>query len=97
MNNTKYKIIGDRIEEIREVRVHEFSLGDVEDPDLYAAQPLWEWQQTEKGQWVMNNAYETPVWHRMIDHNAFGWKYCITVKLMGPALTEWLLRYGNAG
>ena len=28
---------------------HQFNLGDVEDPDIYAAQPIWEWQQTEKG------------------------------------------------
>jgi hypothetical protein len=25
-------------------------MGDVEDPELYAAQPLYEWQQTEQGQ-----------------------------------------------
>lgn len=28
-------------------------MGDVDDVDIYAAQPLWEWQQTEAGQWVM--------------------------------------------
>jgi hypothetical protein len=91
----KYKIVGDRIEEIREVTVHEFTMGDVEDPDLYASQPLYEWQQSEAGQWVMKNAYEQPVWHRMADHLNFGYKYCVKAKLMGPALTEWLLRYGK--
>jgi hypothetical protein len=28
---------------------HEFTLGDVEDPEIYAAQPLCEWQTTEMG------------------------------------------------
>ena len=37
--------------------LHQFSLGDVEDPDIYAAQPLWEWQQTEKGKWVMEHGH----------------------------------------
>jgi hypothetical protein len=32
---------------------HTFRMGDVEDPEIYAAQPIWEWQQTEQGQWVM--------------------------------------------
>jgi len=91
----KYKIVGDRVEEIREITVHEFTMGDVEDPDLYAAQPLYEWQQSEAGQWVMKNAYEQPVWHRMEDYLNFGYKYCIRAKLMGPALTEWFLRYGK--
>lgn len=91
----KYKIVGDRVEEIREVIVHEFTMGDVEDPDLYAAQPLYEWTQSDCGQWVMENAYEEPVWHRMADPMHYGYKYCIRAKLMGPALTEWLLRYGK--
>jgi hypothetical protein len=91
----KYKIVNDRIEEIREVVVYEFSMGDVEDPDLYAAQPLYDWAQSEQGQWVVKNAYDEPTWHRMTDHLSFGYKYRITAKLMGPALTEWLLRYSK--
>lgn len=91
----KYNIIGDRVEECREVTVHEFTMGDVEDPDLYAAAPLYEWEQSEQGQWIMTNAADTPTWYRLADNTSFGWKYCIKAKLMGPALTEWLLRYGK--
>jgi hypothetical protein len=81
-----------RVEECRELVVHEFTLGDVEDPDLYAAQPLWEWQQSEFGQWVMKNAADTPTWHRHADPITYGYKYKITAKFMGPCLTEMLLR-----
>lgn len=94
----KYNIIktpeGDRVEEVREVIVHTFTMGDVEDPDLYAAQPLIEWENSNLGQWVMRNAADTPTWHRMADHVTYGYKYQIRAKLMGPALTEWLLRKG---
>lgn len=88
----KYNVIGDRVEEMREVVVHEFSMGDVEDPDLYAATPLIEWEKSDIGQWVMKNAADTPSWHRMVDHVSYGYKYQIRAKLMGPALTEYLLR-----
>lgn len=37
---------------------HTFSMGDVEDPEIYAAQPIYEWQQTEHGQWVMKHCAE---------------------------------------
>jgi hypothetical protein len=47
-----------------DVKVHEFNMGDVEDPDLYAAQPLYEWQQSEQGKWIMEHAVEPPFWHR---------------------------------
>ena len=92
----KYNVIQigeeQRVEECRELVVHEFTMGDVEDPDLYAAQPLWEWQQSEFGQWVMKNAADTPTWHRMADPMSYGYKYRITAKFMGPCLTEMLLR-----
>jgi hypothetical protein len=92
---TKYVVIGDRVEEVRTVVVHEFSLGDVEDPDLYAAEPLIAWEKSDLGQWVMNNSCDTPTWHRIADPVSYGYKYRITAKLTGPGLTEWLLRYGK--
>lgn len=91
----KYNVIGDRVEECRELVIHEFTMGDVDDPDLYAAQPLYEWQQSEFGQWVMKNAADTPTWHRMADPISYGYKYQIRAKFMGPTLTEMLLRHGS--
>jgi hypothetical protein len=91
----KYVVIGDRVEEVKTIVVHEFTMGDVEDPDLYAAQPLYDWEHSEQGQWVMNNACDTPTWYRMADPHTYGYKYQIRAKLMGPALTEWLLRHGK--
>ncbi len=86
---------GDRVEEVKELVVHSFSMGDVEDPDLYAAQPLSEWENSEFGQWVMKNACDVPTWHRMADQITYGYRYQIRAKFMGPALTQMLLKYGN--
>lgn len=91
----KYVMVGDRVEQVETVIVHQFSMGDVDDPDLYAAQPLSEWEKSEQGQWVMKNACDTPTWYRLADPSTYGYKYQIRAKLMGPALTEWLLRYGK--
>jgi hypothetical protein len=91
----KYVVIGDRVEEVKTVVVHEFQMGDVEDPDLWAAEPLINWEKSDKGQWVIKNACDTPTWHRSADPMTMGYKYRITAKLTGPALTEWLLRYGR--
>jgi hypothetical protein len=91
----QYMLIDDRVEETKEIIVHTFTMGDVEDPDLYAAQPLWEWQETEQGKWVMEHAVETPVWHRMADAVSYGYRYTITAKFQGARLTEWLLRHGK--
>jgi hypothetical protein len=92
---TKYVVIGDCVEEVKTVVVHEFSMGDVEDPDLFAAEPLIAWEKSEQGQWVMKNACDTPTWNRSADPVLMGFRYRITAKLTGPALTEWLLKYGE--
>jgi hypothetical protein len=94
----KYNIVKygeeERVEEVREMVVHTFTMGDVEDPDLFAAQPLYEWEQSDFGQWVMKNSADTPTWYRMADVMSFGYRYEIRAKFMGPALTEMLLRKG---
>jgi len=91
----EYTLVGDRVEQTKTVVVHSFSMGDVEDPDLYAAEPLIKWEKSEAGQWVMNNAVETPSWHRMADNQMIGYRYEIRARLRGAALTEWLLRHGR--
>ena len=88
----RYMIINDRVEEVREIVVHEFTMGDVEDPDLYAAEPLQKWQQSEEGQWIMAHAAETPSWYRIPDQLQYGYKFQVRAKLTGARLTEWLLR-----
>jgi hypothetical protein len=81
------------VEEIHEVVVHRFRLGDVEDPDLYAAQPLWEWQESEAGQFVMKNAVETPEWRRQADNVNWGHQYIIVAELEKKKLSEFYLRF----
>jgi hypothetical protein len=81
--------------DIKEVVVYTFTMADVEDPDLYAAQPLHEWEKCDAGRWVMTHACETPSWYRMADFISYGYKYEIRAKLTGPALTEWLLRHAK--
>ena len=75
-----------------ECLVHTIKMGDVEDPDLFVADPIWKWQQTEEGQWIMEHAVETPCWYRIPDTLQYGYKFQVRAKLMGARLTEYLLR-----
>lgn len=75
--------------------VSEFLLGDVEDPQLYAAQPIWEWQQSEVGKWVMSNALDQPEWSTHVDHTTYGYKVRITANLKEEDITFYKLKWGN--
>jgi hypothetical protein len=81
------------VEEIYKVVVHSFTMGDVEDPDLWAADPLWKWQNSEEGKFVMENAIETPSWHRQIDNTTWGHKYTIVAELEKKKLSEFYLKF----
>lgn len=83
------------VKEIHNVVVYRFTVGDVEDPDLYASEPLYKWQNSDAGKFIMENAEEQPSWHRQLDHAAFGYQYAIVAKLEKKKLSEYLLRWGN--
>ena len=87
------KLIDNKVVRFADVKVHEFNMGDIEDPDLYAAEPLWNWQQTEAGQWVMAHAVETPFWHRTVDPASYGHKYYIIARLSEQDQTYWTLKW----
>jgi hypothetical protein len=70
-------------------------MGDVDDPDLYAGEPLWQWQQSEMGKWVMARAVDTPEWHRMADMMNYGYQYAVVAKLKEKDYTYWILKWGN--
>jgi hypothetical protein len=93
----KYMIIDDRVHEIHNVVVHRFSMGDVDDPILYAAQPLYEWEKSEEGQWIMEHAVESPMWHRMNDNLAWGHEFTVTAKLKAKDYSYFLLKWGKEG
>ena len=68
-------------------------MGDVEDPDLYAAQPLSEWQDSEAGQFVLEHAVEKPYWIRQVDLNSYGHRYVIVARMREPDQTFFRLKF----
>ena len=64
-----------------------FTVSDVDDPDVYAGQPIYDWEQTEAGKWVMTNAYHKPSWHRQMDYSTYGYKYIIKADLTPEQIT----------
>jgi hypothetical protein len=56
---------------MRRINFHTFTMGDVDDVEIYVAQPIWEWQQTEHGQWVMAHCKD-PQYRIGADDNKWG-------------------------
>ena len=76
-----------------EYTVHYINMGDVEDPDLMVAAPIYEWQQTEKGKYIMEHSVPKPMWVRAVNHMTYGYEYRIKAYLTPKQLTYYKLKY----
>jgi hypothetical protein len=76
-----------------EVDVHEILMGDVEDPDLMIAEPIYKWQQSEAGKYVMENSNPTAKWVRSNSPSYMGHKYTIKAYFTDKEVTYWKLKY----
>jgi hypothetical protein len=98
MDRVKYQFKADNdsvVHEIHEVIVHKINMGDCEDPDLMVAEPIWKWQQTPAGKFVMENAVIVPKWQRYQNLETWGHTYVIIAELEAKKLTEYYLRWGQ--
>lgn len=87
------KIINGSAVTFSDMVVYRFRMGDVEDPVLYAAAPIWEWQQTEAGKFVMEHAVESPWWVRTVDAATYGFEFAIMARMKESDQTFYKLKY----
>lgn len=75
------------------ITFHTFRIGDVEDPDIWAADPIMRWQETEQGQWVMQHAHNV-TYYQSPDMTSFGYRYVIRGEIYDARkITEYFLRW----
>jgi hypothetical protein len=71
--------------------LHEFTMGDVEDVEIYVAEPIYQWQQTDHGKWCMEKA-EDIYWTTAEDPRFMGHRVKIIGTLADKYATFWALK-----
>jgi hypothetical protein len=71
---------------------HKFTLSDVEDPEIYAAWPILEWQKSEMGTWVMSHCSDTS-FRISSDFDTYGYQVVIYGNLSDRDATYFTLKY----
>lgn len=89
------KVINGAAVRFRDVCVHEFLMGDVDDLDIYIASPIWEWQQSESGAWIMEHAETNPYWIQAVDPMTYGYHIKIIARLSEQNEVFWQLKWGK--
>lgn len=72
--------------------VHRFSVGDVEDPILYAGEPISKWQETDAGMWVTEHATDV-MWVQHRNMATFGTDFAILATMSEQDASWFLLKY----
>lgn len=89
MNDMQCKIVNGEVRE--KYILYEFRMGDIEDVEIYAALPIYEWQQTPEGKFCMEKATDLE-YHIHPDTMNFGYKVTITGRFSGKHATFWALK-----
>jgi hypothetical protein len=79
----------------RTVVLHTFSIGDVEDPMLYASHPIHKWQQSEKGQWCMENCEGEVYFCSSADPVSLGYKIVLQGEMSEKNYTFFKLKWAD--
>ena len=74
------------------ITFHTFGMGDVEDPELYAALPLGEFMDTEKGQWIRANCRD-PQYIIRPDPHTYDTRVIVYGEVEELAATEYFLKW----
>lgn len=89
----RFEVHNNVVKEIHKVVVHRFKIFEFEEPDLHAAEPIWKWQNSDEGKFVLEHAISTPEYRSQIDHIGLGYEYAIIAELEKKKLSEFYLRF----
>jgi hypothetical protein len=74
--------------------VHTIEMGDVEDPEIYAAAPILDFEKTDKGRWLTENSKQQMEYIVRPNQETYGWMVIIFAWLEEQDLTYYRLKWG---
>ena len=75
--------------------VHKIAMGDVEDPEIYAAVPIIDWEKSEKGKWLKKHSQRQMEYIISPNSETYGWMVLIFAWLEEQDITYYRLKWGE--
>lgn len=86
------KLTEDNGEKLHRVVVHRFTVSDVDDPILYASEPLYKWENSDVGKWIKERGYDLE-WRSQQNFSTYGTDFVIIATLKESDYTFFLMKY----
>ena len=77
------------------ITVHKIAMGDVEDPEVYAAVPIMDWEKSEKGLWLKEHSKQQMEYIVRPNPETYGWMVLIFAWLEEQDITYYRLKWGE--
>lgn len=78
---------------MKKILVHSFLLSDTEDPEIFAAEPILEFEQTERGQWLHEHSELQMTYDILNDPMVMGYRVLLHAWLSDEDLTFYNLKW----
>lgn len=92
-NKNEFVIIDNVVKQIVTVKVYGINLGNCDDPVVYAAGPLIEWEKSPAGVFVKSKAVELPVWYQYTDPITFSSNIIVLARLYAEDASYYTLKW----
>jgi len=77
------------------ITVHKIEMGDVEDPEIYAAAPIMNWEKSEQGKWLHKHSTRQLEFIIRPNQETYGWMIIIFAWLEEQDVTYYRLKWGE--
>jgi hypothetical protein len=78
---------------MKKITVVKLKMADNDDPWLYAAQPIWNWEQSEQGKWVIDHSVQPLEFSVFPCIDTYGYDVAVQATLSEQNLTFFKLRW----
>lgn len=89
----QYKLVGGNVVELQRIVAHSFEVDDSTIKNQLAGQDLFNWCISDRGQWVMENAFETPYYEYYKHPVRWTTEFKVVATFTTKKLTEYYLRF----
>lgn len=89
----QYKLVGNEVVELKRFVAYSFQVYDSDRKNQEAGKHLFEWTQSDRGRWIMENAFETPYYDYYKRSDTWTVEFKVVATLTAKKLTEYYLRF----
>ena len=90
----QWKMIGGDVVELKRIVAHSFEIDDSSHRrNNEAAEHMVEWLNSDRGKWIMENAFETPYYDHYSRADRWTIEFKIVATFTAKKLTEYYLRF----